>query len=157
MIMSPGQARLNKGGFTLLEIMVALAIMAVGLVTIMQLFSGAMRSAKVSYDYSLAVIAAKQVMDRALSPVKLEDFDELDKAGGFERDFLSDFRYELEGPTLYTLPDELQRNIEDKNESFDDLEWKLYQLTVRVLWEAGDKEKRVEFTTFKLIEEKKGL
>ena len=58
--------KFGQRGFTLLEIMVALAIMAVALVTVMQLFSGALRSAKTSYDYTLAVVGAKEKMDEAI-------------------------------------------------------------------------------------------
>ncbi|MGA1867001.1 MAG: type IV pilus modification PilV family protein [bacterium] len=157
MIVSEKHTRQGNKGFTLLEIMVALAIMAVGLVTVMQLFAGAMRSAKVSYDYSLAVIAAKEVMNRALLPTTVNDFEELEKAGEFENEFLADFRYEIEGPTLYELPEAFVENIEDKSGIFDDLEWQLYQISVRVYWEVGDKEKKVEFTTLKLLKEERGL
>ena len=157
MVISKAQTGRSDEGFTILEIMVALAIMAVGMVTVMQLFSGAMRSAKVSHDYSLAVIGAKEVMNRALLPIKIEEFDELEKAGGFEKDFLSNFRYEIKGPTLYEVPENFMESIEEKSGTFDDLAWKLYQITVRVFWDVGDKEKEIKFTTLKLLKEESGL
>ena len=38
----------GRSGFTLLEVMVALAILAIGLVTVMQLFAGALRLSRVN-------------------------------------------------------------------------------------------------------------
>ena len=143
-----------EGGFTLLEIMVAVAIMAIGLVTVMQLFSGAMRSAKVSFDYSCAVIGAKKIMDNALACKTLEDFEKVEKTGEFEEDFLSEYRYEIVGPDLYNLPEELKRDIEDLGNPIDDLLWKLYEITVTVFWGEGfGREKKLEYTTLKLFKE----
>ena len=144
-----------EGGFTLLEIMVAIAIMAIGLVTVIQLFSGALRSAKLSEDYSRAVIGAKTKMDYVLSVKTLENFDELEKSGQFEEDFFDGYSWSVDGPDLYTLPEELKRDIEDKGTPIDDIEWKLYVVSVKVSWgESFGKEKEVEFTTLRLFKEK---
>lgn len=135
--------------------MVAIAIMAVGLVTVIQLFSGALRSAKLSEDYSRAVIGAKQKMDYVLLAKTLEDFDEFEKSGQFEEDFLDGYSWTVDGPNLYTLPEELKRDIEEQDTPIDDLEWKLYEISVRVSWgESFDRKKEVEFTTLKLFKER---
>ncbi|MBT5968283.1 MAG: prepilin-type N-terminal cleavage/methylation domain-containing protein, partial [Nitrospina sp.] len=50
----PEQLRLNRtnnDGFSLLEVIVALAIMAMGFVTVLQLFSGSIRSVSLSEQY----------------------------------------------------------------------------------------------------------
>ena len=41
----------NNDGFSLLEVIVALAIMAMGFVTVLQLFSGSIRSVSLSEQY----------------------------------------------------------------------------------------------------------
>jgi len=53
----------GQGGFTLLEVMVALAILAIGLVMVMQLFAGALRLSRVDKGLTEAVFVAQQVMD----------------------------------------------------------------------------------------------
>ncbi len=46
-------------GFTLIEIVISLAIIGISIVTILQLFSGGLRSIKVSDDYLRATILAR--------------------------------------------------------------------------------------------------
>jgi general secretion pathway protein I len=55
----------NKGtdGFTLIEVIVAIAIVGVSLVMIMQLFSGGLRASRTSCDYTRAVVHAKNAME----------------------------------------------------------------------------------------------
>jgi len=140
-------------GFTLLEIMVAMAIMAIALVTVIQLFSGALRSAKVSYDYSLAVMGAKEKMDEALTVTTLTEFDELEKTGEFESDMMKGYRWEIKGPDPYQIPEGLVTDIEEESGIFEDLSFKLYQISVGVSWASGMHEKNVSFTTIKMLEE----
>lgn len=47
-------------GFTLIEIMAALAITGIGILVVLQLFSGSLASAKASGDYSTAVFHARE-------------------------------------------------------------------------------------------------
>lgn len=145
----------RERGFTLLEIMVSLAIMSIALVTVMQLFSGSLRSAKVSYDYSLAVIGAKRKMDEALAVENMEEFDELSESGEFEDDLLKGYRWEIIGPEPYEdkIPEGLRMDIEEEKGPVADLPYKLYQIGVKVKWTVGAKEKEVNFTTLKMLEE----
>jgi len=55
----------NKGnpGFTLIEVIVAIAIVSVSFVMIMQLFSGGLRASRTSCDYTRAVVHAKNKME----------------------------------------------------------------------------------------------
>lgn len=53
-------AKENDRGFTLLEVMAALAITGIGVLVVLQLFSGGLVSAKVSGDYSMAVFHARE-------------------------------------------------------------------------------------------------
>jgi len=50
----------RRGGFTLLEVLVALAILSVAVVTMIQLFGQGLRLLKVSGDYQQAVLLADQ-------------------------------------------------------------------------------------------------
>lgn len=68
MNMYPARKR-NDHGFTLLEVMAALAITGIGVLVVLQLFSGGLASAKASEDYSVAVLHARE----KLSEVSLKD------------------------------------------------------------------------------------
>ena len=61
----PG-ARSAKGGFTLLEVVVALTIFAVGILAIIELFSGSLRLSEGARDVSAAQVYASQRMEEAL-------------------------------------------------------------------------------------------
>ena len=52
----------SEDGFSLLEVIVALAIMAMGFVTILQLFSGSIRSVGMSEQYLKATTLAQSKM-----------------------------------------------------------------------------------------------
>lgn len=140
-------------GFTLLEVMVSLAIMAIALVTIIQLFSGALRSAKVSYDYSLAVMGAKKKMDEALAVDTMEEFYELARSGTFDEEILKDYSWEILEPEPYEIPEGLVTDIEDKSGVLEDLTSKLYRMGVRVRWTSGVNEKQISFISLKMLEE----
>ena len=55
-----------EGGFTLLEVVVAMALFAAGIVAIYQLYSGALRLAAGSRDATASSIYARQRMEEAL-------------------------------------------------------------------------------------------
>jgi prepilin-type N-terminal cleavage/methylation domain-containing protein len=58
-------------GFTLLEIIIAVAILGIGVVMVMQLFSGGLRTARTSKEYTNAVIHAKIKMEEMIiNPVQ---------------------------------------------------------------------------------------
>ncbi|MGB5994048.1 MAG: prepilin-type N-terminal cleavage/methylation domain-containing protein [Candidatus Deferrimicrobiaceae bacterium] len=61
----PG-ARSAKGGFTLLEVVVALTIFAVGILAIIELFSGSLRLSEGARDVSAAQVYASQRIEEAL-------------------------------------------------------------------------------------------
>jgi prepilin-type N-terminal cleavage/methylation domain-containing protein len=61
------RSRTGHAGFTLLEIAVALAILGVGVVTCLQIFSGSLRLQSRSARQSQAVIYARAAMDDLLT------------------------------------------------------------------------------------------
>ncbi|MBI5847566.1 MAG: prepilin-type N-terminal cleavage/methylation domain-containing protein [Nitrospirae bacterium] len=105
-------ARLQSNGFSLMEVMVALAIMAVAVVAVFQLYSRALRSTKKAEDITKAIFYARSMLDEAYS------FSDLSDASGSKE-------YEK----YYTV----SRQVVIKSES-EDKKAKLYEIVVTVTW-----------------------
>lgn len=105
-------ALLRSRGFSLLEVMVALAILGIALVAIFQSFSLNLRSTLKAEDYSKAIFYARSMLDEAYSLV-----DPSDAADSKEYEN----RYEV------------TRQVGLKSES-EDGKIKLYEITVAVFW-----------------------
>ena len=99
-------------GFSLLEVMVALAILGMALVAIFQLFSLNLRSTKKAEDYTKAIFYARSMMDEA--------FIYVDPSGESKSE-------EYEG--RYAV----KRDVSVKSES-DDGKVKLYEIIVTATW-----------------------
>ena len=63
-------------GFTLLEIMVALAILSLGIVTVLELLAGSLNIGVKASRHTQAAIYAQNIMDRAFAQAMLEDGEE---------------------------------------------------------------------------------
>jgi general secretion pathway protein I len=102
----------HSKGFSLLEVMVAFAILSVAIVTIFQLYSTALRTTKKAADHTNAIFYARSMLDEAYS---VTDPTELSSLLEFEEDF------------------EGKREINIVSES-EDSTTKLYEVTVTVTW-----------------------
>lgn len=115
--------RLNsEAGFTLLEAMVALTIFAVALVTILNLFSGSLDSARVTRDYTLGLILAQSKM------AELESGLEEGRTGGVGDEY-EDFGWEAEIQPA----------------GFKDIE----QVRLKVTWPGKVRGKEIELSTLR--------
>jgi len=113
---------IKEKGFTLLEVIVAITVMGIGIVLIMQLFSGGLRSGKVSRDYTVAVVHAREKMEEMLiNPV----------AG--TGDFGDGYKWQTE-VMPYSLTEE------DSG---------LLKITVKVSWATLRKDRAIEIITLK--------
>jgi len=129
----------NQRGFTLMEILVAVMILAISVVVILQLFSGGLKSSRLSGDYTLAIFHAREKMDEIL--LQDEMTDEV-----LEGEF--DDGYEWRVNVKYIEPDE-----EDKRSPVVDS----FNIDVNINWFYGNKKKDFKVSTIKIakkIEEK---
>lgn len=112
-------------GFTLLEVVVAMAIFAAGIVAVLQLYSGALRLAAGSRDAAASSIYARQRMEEALLvPEPVE---------GVERGTFGD-RYRWEVTTsIVPQPEETP---------YDEV-----RVRVIVSWRDGSEERAVDVTS----------
>lgn len=63
----------GSAGFTLLEVMVSVAILGIGLLVIIQLFSGGLSLARATGDHTASVLLAREVMAETLLERPLEE------------------------------------------------------------------------------------
>ncbi len=119
----------DQNGFSLLEILVAVMVLATALVVILQLFSGGLRSGRLSDQYTRALFHARSKMEELLLLDKLMD-TELN--GEINTDF-----------TWYAKIEWVPPGTEiEKRQHVD-----MFHITVNVGWAEGIKNKRVEIST----------
>ncbi len=116
----------RRGGFTLIEVIVAIAILGISLVMIMQLFSGALRASRASCDYTRAIVHAKDKMEE-LSVVPVQG------SGEFEDGF------------------KWESGIQPYKE-LEDSAFNLLKIKVKVSWaNALERQNSVELVTLKVV------
>ena len=127
---------LRDRGFTLIEVVVAMAVLGVGLVVIIELFSGGLRLERTSEEYSQAVNYARMKMEEISLQEKIEEGTQ---SGQFDKFF----RWETEWKRIDVLPLE-------KVQEFP-LPIELFQLRVNVFWKSGSKERSTGVETYRAI------
>jgi general secretion pathway protein I len=126
--------RTGPAGFTLLEVLVALALLSIALVVILQLFSANMRGIAASDDYVRAVMTAESKMR------ELTGDEEISEKAWSET---TDDGYRLD--TTIT-PAESDRT--------EDLPVSLLEISMTVHWTDGTKERAFTLKTVKLVPKK---
>lgn len=116
----PEQARRGgraQGGFTLLEVLIAFAILSIAVVAVIQGFAQGLRLLKVAGDHQQAVLLADQKTREMVTPVEGRDQG---KEGNFDWE---------RTVTVVPAPDLTRTQATAK--------WRVYQIDVKVTW--GDK------------------
>ena len=132
-------AELEKGpvckneceGFTLLEVLVAMALLSISLVAIFELFSANLRGIAKSDDYSHAVIMAESKMREVL------DDDTLAERTWTES---TDDGYRIDAVVSSTA-----------NDRTEDLQVKLLEINLTVSWIKDSKERTLKLKTLKMV------
>ena len=119
----------KDAGFTLLEVMVALAVIGVALVAVLRSLAMSVNASNESRNISVATFLAKGLM----AEIENRGFPDLEETSGDFKEEYPGFRWE--------------RNVSDTG--MEDL----VKVTARVIWQDGAHEKKVELVT--LITEKK--
>lgn len=128
-------ARFNKG-FTLIEVVVALAILGVGLAIIIELFSGGLRLGRTSEEYTKAANYARMKMEEISSQQDIEE-------GMKEGEFDNGFRWQVNVKKIDILPIEKNPDFKPPVE--------LFQVKINILWKSGLKEKSTRIESYKTI------
>ena len=122
----------NNDGFSLLEVIVALAIMAMGFVTVLQLFSGSIRQVSLSEQYLKGTTLAHS----KLGELEVNNY----RVTKFEGTFPDEKNYRWQ---LQVSPHASPLNSKEKN-------IQLSEVTLNVLWEDAGKTRDIEMSTLKV-------
>jgi general secretion pathway protein I len=123
--------RYGYRGFTLLEVLTAMMILTISIVVIFQLFSGGLRSAKLSDEYTRAIFHARAKMEATLLADRLIE-------GETEGIIEEDFRWRLS-----IIPMESEEDSGILTKSLETL----FRLTVDIIWNDGERERTFTIRT----------
>ena len=122
-----------QSGFTLLEVVVAMAIVGLGVVTLLEIFSLGLRLVTKSSTRTEAVSYGRQVMDEVLIRREIQE-------GGEEGSLGEGHRWRLQ--------------VEPRREESEFLPstgWELKEITLQMQYREGEREKEVEMRTLRLV------
>jgi general secretion pathway protein I len=130
-------------GFTLIEVVIALAILGVGLTVLIELFSGGLRLARTSVEYTRAVNYARLKMEEMSIKPNIQE-------GNEEGEFDSTYRWQVEVKKVDLLSVEKDRDFKPPVEHF--------QLKVNVLWKSGLRDRSIGVESYQTMkaEEREG-
>jgi general secretion pathway protein I len=123
-------------GFTLIEVVIALAILGIGLTVIIEVFSGGLRLGRVSEEYTRAMNYASLKMEEIATQKTIEEGDN-------EGEFDKTFRWRMGVEKMDILPGDKGTEFKPPAD--------LYHIRVSVLWMSGSKERSASFETYKVV------
>lgn len=126
-----------KKGFTLVEIMVSVAILSIGLVLILQGLAFSLGALRISEDNLTATLAAESKMAEAQILAK-EDWDKL-KSGLDEKWEFANLRCQWK---VEVNP--VQWQLEEVSKGYEDLN----QVDAALAWQEGRQKGRIPLTTY---------
>jgi prepilin-type N-terminal cleavage/methylation domain-containing protein len=123
-------SKYKRGGFTLLEVLVAMAVLGIAITVVLQLFSANLRAITASVDYVTASIRAeskmREILDREISE---RVFKETTDDG-------------------YIMDVSITNVLNDRTEN---LPVRLFEINLTVHWMEGLKEKSMTLRTLKMV------
>jgi len=124
----------GKYGFTLLEVLIAMTIVGLGVVTLLQIFSLGLRLASRSNVQTDAIAQGARVMDELLARPNLRDDSESGTVAPASR-----WRSQIQTQRDTTPSLNLGSN------------WELKEVAVEMTVADGERERRVELKTLRLV------
>lgn len=123
----------NSNGFTLLEVMVAVAILAMVLVSLLGLKNSSTQNVMLSEHITTATLLAKRMMTETLVTVGTGAVEQKEEEGEFEEEDFTDYRWKK---TISPM------QLEGAGEV------KITEVRVAVLWKEGTRQEMVELVSY---------
>ena len=114
-----------------------MSILAISLVVILQLFSGGLRSGRLSDEYTRSIFHAREKMEEILLSKELTE-------GVFEGEFGDTFRWKAE---IFINETPEEGEVQATKPPID-----IFNIKVGVAWNSGEKERHFEISTMKIAE-----
>ena len=130
------RVRGENQGFTLLEVMVAMAILGIGLIIIIELFSGGLRLGRTAEEYTKAVGYARMKLEEISLAKSLEE-------GTQEGEFDREYRWQVEVKKVDLLPPGRETSYQPPVA--------LYWVRIDVLWKSGTRERTTAVESYRLL------
>ncbi len=130
------KGRAKNQGFTLLEVLVAMAILGIGLIVIIELFSGGLRLGRTSEEYTRAVGYARMKLEEISLAKSLEEGIE---GGEFDREY----RWQVEVKKVDLLPPGRETSYQPPVA--------LYWVRIEVLWKSGIRERTTALESYRIL------
>lgn len=127
---------MRAGGFTLIEVVVAFSLLALGLAAVMQIATGALRQARNAAEFTEATLYAQSLLDGLGVGERLEEGSDAGRFGD---------RYDWE---LEVTPWEIQTDS-PLDPAVPPVE--LYRLDLRVTWLRGRNLHEAHFATLRAL------
>jgi len=130
----------TRRGFTLLEVMIAVSIAAIGIVSLLELFGGSMRLARSASEQTKAIVIASSLMDRVLWKPELPEGDD---AGDIDQ-YHWTMSVRPVDPELGSTEDEPLQDISDSYE--------LYEIRIEISWGNSDSPRTIALRSRRVME-----
>jgi general secretion pathway protein I len=126
----------GQEAFTLIEVVVAMAVLGISLVLIIELFSGGLRLGRAAEEYTVAGQLARQKLEEIALYRQVEE-------GVEEGEFDGVYRWQVEVKKVDLLGFAVETDYKPPAD--------FYQIQVRVVWKSGNKERTTRIETFKAV------
>lgn len=120
-------------GFTLLEVLVAMTIVGLGVVTLLQIFSSGLRLQARSQVRNEAMVRGSRVMDELLARKRLEGADR--GTLGTDGRWTAQIQTVRDGPSSFGLSGN----------------WELKEVSVEMVVRDGERERQIDLKTLRLV------
>lgn len=124
-----------RNGFTLLEVVVAMAIVGLGVTTLFEIFSSGLRLGTRSSERTEATAYSRQAIDELLIHPRVSD-------GGEEGSFGEKYRWSIQVKPF------------QNDDPFSLTGWDLKEVSLKMRFREGERERELELKTLRLVKKK---